>query len=384
MMASTSKPTSSSPYPSSSSNIDQTTAKRLLKEGATLVVEGMPIGCEFGIDMNVYKVGEKFHGVKMIPVGLHLIYYSAVSKEQQVAPRSGFCHFFKRGEVMCKMWDEAEEDLVEIDDDQTHAGRSKIESEVLGGALDGYLGAYQYDNYTCWVGLTDHITHSLLSRIMPKCGKLRAATEFIPRPFNSSATNKYDESSIDSDGLPNLKVNPDSAINFNQIPKPALYPEGSTPAEISRHSMDLTFSLEHMMKQYEDHHEILGELQFAFVAFLVGQNYDAFEYWKLLMKTLCSCDEALSKYPKMYLNFIRVLHFQLQEVPPDLFVDIVENNNMLVGNLRRFFSNIDQSSSGVDEELKNRAKKFKRNLTKKYKWDFSSEQDDETPVVVKL
>ncbi len=30
--------------------------------------------------------------------------------------------------------------------------------------------------------------------------------------------------------------------------------------------------------------EVLGELQFAFLCFLVGQNYDCFEQWKLIGK----------------------------------------------------------------------------------------------------
>jgi len=100
--------------------------------------------------------------------------------------------------------------------------------------------------------------------------------------------------------------------------------------------------------------EILGELQLAFVCFLVGQGeyfgekiikikinkkmyfdeltwnkfgfclniddislisiiskkhhffnlffvvYDAFEHWKSLVKVLCTCDEAVCKYPKLF------------------------------------------------------------------------------------
>ena len=46
-----------------------------------LVMLGMPPGTEFGIDTNTWNVGEKFKGVKMIPPGLHFIYFRLVSLE---------------------------------------------------------------------------------------------------------------------------------------------------------------------------------------------------------------------------------------------------------------------------------------------------------------
>lgn len=58
--------------------IDQDTAKRLLLEGATFIFLGVPIGMQFGIDMKSWSTGEKFKGVKMIPPGIHFVYYRYV------------------------------------------------------------------------------------------------------------------------------------------------------------------------------------------------------------------------------------------------------------------------------------------------------------------
>ena len=55
--------------------MDQDVAKKLFFEGATLLVLDMPIGSEFGIDYNAWKTGEMFRGVKMIPHGLHFVYF---------------------------------------------------------------------------------------------------------------------------------------------------------------------------------------------------------------------------------------------------------------------------------------------------------------------
>lgn len=50
-------------------------AKVLFDEGGTLVFLNVPEGTEFGIDYNSWTVGPNFRGIKMIPPGVHFIYY---------------------------------------------------------------------------------------------------------------------------------------------------------------------------------------------------------------------------------------------------------------------------------------------------------------------
>jgi A1 cistron-splicing factor AAR2 len=59
----------------SSVEIDQETAKRMLIEGGTLVFLNVPKGTEFGIDLQAWNTDENFKGIKMIPPGLHYIFY---------------------------------------------------------------------------------------------------------------------------------------------------------------------------------------------------------------------------------------------------------------------------------------------------------------------
>jgi len=59
----------------SSLDIDQDLARRLLLEGATLIFLDVPRGTEFGVDLKSWNTGKKFKGVKMIPPGLHYVYY---------------------------------------------------------------------------------------------------------------------------------------------------------------------------------------------------------------------------------------------------------------------------------------------------------------------
>lgn len=114
--------------------MDQETAKKLFEQGAVLIFLDVPIGTEFGIDFCSWNTGEKFMGIKMIPPGIHFIYYrfythifflhfdftvsyllsfSAVSKEGSTAPRTGLFRMFKKQEILVWKWDAAAEDIVE-------------------------------------------------------------------------------------------------------------------------------------------------------------------------------------------------------------------------------------------------------------------------------
>lgn len=79
---------------------------------------------------------------------------------------------------------------------------------------------------------------------------------------------------------------------------------------------------------------LLGELQFAFVCFLLGNVYEGFEHWKSLLTLLCRSEETMRKRKELYLGLIAVLYHQLGEVPPDFFVDIVSQNNFLTSTLQ--------------------------------------------------
>ena len=55
--------------------MDQSTAQHLFDAGAMLVLLDVPPGTEIGIDMHSWQTGEKFKGIKMIPPGIHFIYF---------------------------------------------------------------------------------------------------------------------------------------------------------------------------------------------------------------------------------------------------------------------------------------------------------------------
>ena len=105
--------------------MDQDVAKRLFSDGGLLFCLDVPQRTEFGIDLNSWTVGPKFKGVKMIPPGLHFVFYSAVSKGGETAPRTGFFCFVKRKEIVVKKWDSQTEEIVEGDGSEENTERMR-------------------------------------------------------------------------------------------------------------------------------------------------------------------------------------------------------------------------------------------------------------------
>ncbi|CAI8012816.1 Protein AAR2 homolog [Geodia barretti] len=417
-------------------------ARRLFAEGAVLVLLDVPQRTEFGIDYNSWSVGPKFKGVKMIPPGLHFVYYCAVSKQGDAAPRTGFFHFFKRQEVLVMKWDHKTEDLTDegISTEMVERIRAGLKD------LDQGLGPYPYDTLKKWVSLSNHISQDLVTRIQPLSGKVTSVSQIVQETSavgsgegereggrerevtgeregggereesgggEREVTGEMEgggekeegeregrgygggrfagvgdfEPSVDSTSqkrrtdLPLFKSKPETALRFSEVPRQR-HPVGASPSEISHHCMDLSYTLQSLMTSNHTHYrDLLGELQLAFLCFFLAHVYDAFEHWKELVRLLCMSESALSDQTELFTNFITVLHFQLKEIPDDFFVDIVSRSNFLTTTLQVFFACLEQGSS-LDSRLVKKGLQFRDNLTKQYNWDFSSEPDEYAPTIV--
>ena len=357
--------------------MDQSRAKTLFKEGAFLIVLDVPEGTEFGIDWNSWTTGPKFKGVKMIPPGIHFVFYSAVSKfDGAPAPRTSFFHTFKSQEIVVKRWHAKDEELV--DESKTTDEIKVIKANLQD--LDKNLAPYPYDTLKKWVSMSNNISIDIIKKCSPENGVIHSVLELMPekqRKNDSPSSSQV----VDKDGLPCMTANPRSVIRFTKVPD-KWYPVDATPREISKHSMDSSYILGQLLQTYQQPLDVLGELQFAFVCFILGQVFDAFESWKKLVRVLCSCESSLQDNIELFKALIGVMYHQITEIPQDFFVDIVTSNNFLVTTLTILFSSIEQSC--FDQQLQDRAKQFRKYLTKKFKWKFNAVPDDWAPVVVEI
>nr|XP_006813095.1 PREDICTED: LOW QUALITY PROTEIN: protein AAR2 homolog [Saccoglossus kowalevskii] len=352
-------------------SMDPKTARKLFDEGAMLVFLDVPAGTEFGIDYNSWTVGTRFRGVKMIPPGLHFIYYSAISQgSTNVGMRTGFFHYFKQREILVKKWDVRLEDISDYQPTEDEIKQYKCNRREL----DSFMGPYPYHSLKQWVSLSTFVSETLMNSLIPDNGKIQSVTELIGDKESRTTEQRAEiRASLPEDAtveqqMPQMHVNPETKIKFTEIP--TKHPTNANPEQLTKYNMDSTYSLQTLIEsQYEANKlDLLGEMQFAFICFLLGQVYDAFEHWKSLVHLLCSAQEAISTHSDLYNSFITVLYFQLGEIPKDFFIDIVSSNNFLTTCLTEFFQNLEDSSA--HEELKSRGRKFKKSLTRKFKWDF--------------
>ncbi|GFS07362.1 protein AAR2 homolog [Elysia marginata] len=375
--------------------MDQSNAQKLFEQGAMFVLHDFPEKSEFGIDYMSWDTGPNFKGLKMIPAGIHFIYFSSVSSEGQRGPRSGFFYNFTPQEVVVRHWDAQAEDIK-----PTRLSDGEMERYVSNKQdLDKFLGPYPYDKYKQWISLSKHISPELVDLLQPDCKTIYSVPQFesaasttqsrraaaqaratqTSKDNQTSHTSQDDETKI-SQSLPELVSVESSKIKYSEIPKKK-YPPGATPSEISKYNMDSSYALDVLLERFnKDFDKLLGEIQFAFLCFLIGQDFDSFEQWKKLVHLVCTSGEALKLYSEAYLSFISVLHFQIKEVPSDFFVDIVTSDNFLTSTLYELFQNI--ASQNVDKKLQKKSKDFEKHLTEKFKWDFSAEPDEYAPVVV--
>ncbi|RUS22037.1 hypothetical protein BC937DRAFT_90589 [Endogone sp. FLAS-F59071] len=350
--------------------MDQETANALFARGAVLLFFDAPAKLEFGIDCSAWTIGPLFKGIKMIPPGLHFVYYSTTSKEGTSGLRMGFFKFFESQEIVVKKWDLEIEDLrdgSELDPDQVERYKLNIRS------FDPNLGAYPLHPptiYQKWQRLTDKITPLLLSRVLPQGGRV----SHLP-----------DRGGEDTDR--------EEGVAFAAFDLRKSFPPGAAGVEVTRWSLDKSWLLGKMMDGVwgSDPKNALGELQLAFACLLFAQNFSGLEAWKRTVGLLCGCKEALVERTELFVEFTNVLQTQLEECPPDFFHDILSENNFLTHELKTFSRNIPRTTP----RLRARFESLRMFVKRRFDWDIggearAEEEDEEdedgeyAPVVVEM
>lgn len=155
------------------------------------------------------------------------------------------------------------------------------------------------------------------------------------------------------------------------------------------------------MKEYKgDEDLLLAELQFAFVAFLMGQSLEAFLQWKAFVNLLFGCIEApLHTRSHLFTKFIKVLYYQLKYAfhketkdtnngPMTLLDDSFLSADSFLQHLCKEFFSLVLEAPFVDGDLLYWTRKLKELLEESLGWVFQQnmgdyEEDDEfAPVVV--
>ncbi|KAK3236456.1 hypothetical protein CYMTET_50086 [Cymbomonas tetramitiformis] len=382
-------------------------ASQRLSNGAFMLCMGVPAAVEFGCDTAVWEVGPNFKGLKMIPPGIHLAIYGAGH-----GTRYGEYINVKPGDVLIRVWDPKQEEFA--------AGSGLTEDEAeryVAGVhrqdFDGQMGPYPPSVEKAWADISNYITTEILARCGISPGvRIAAGDPEAVEPGEDTGAGKGDLQTRFPDSARVCRFTP--LWPEGRTRERGRRPEGKTAAEITEYNMDASKRLSEIVAQKcgGDWKLLVGELQVAFVLFLMLHSYSALLNWKELVHLVCFAESALTEVPELFSKFIVILQSQLQLVPQDFFVDELASDNFLRPCLSRLMSGIklaaeapifaaattdleDASSapappaSGARRHedaagLLKQVKKLRKFLLKRFDLDLEedAEVDEDTPVVV--
>lgn len=101
-----------------------------------------------------------------------------------------------------------------------------------------------------------------------------------------------------------------------------------------------------------------------------------------MLNLICRVDSGLQKHENFFLEFTKILQHQVDQVPEDLFVDIIDSDNLVRHLLDIYFQNVQSKPEGELVDLKLQVSLLKRHVENKFNWRFELELDDELPVIV--
>ncbi|KAK7276275.1 hypothetical protein RIF29_17413 [Crotalaria pallida] len=381
--------------------MDSETALELVKHGVTLLLLDVPQYTLVGVDTQVFSVGPAFKGIKMIPPGTHFVYYSSSTRDgKEFSPIIGFFIDVGPSQVIVRKWDQQEERLVRVSEEE----EERYSQAVKNLEFDRQLGPYNLSHYEEWKQLSNYITKSIIERLEPIGGEI--SVEYEERTVTNIPKTPSEKALEDQPKVDN------SAASFGKTQRKGCYYtsiprvvkcKGISGQELTSLNLDKTQLLETLLtKDYGGSENLLlGELQFAFVAFLMGQSLQAFFQWKSLVSLLFGCTEApFHTRTQLFTKFIKVIYYQLKyglqkdrtnETGPALLDNSWLSADSFLHHLCKDFFSLVQDGSVVDGDLLSWTRKFKELLESNLGWEFQQssgvdgmyfdENDEFAPVV---
>ncbi|XVF81878.1 hypothetical protein PTKIN_Ptkin15bG0191100 [Pterospermum kingtungense] len=384
--------------------MDAEKALELVKSGATLLLLDVPQYTLIGIDTQVFSAGPAFKGIKMIPPGVHFVFYSSSTRDgKEFSPIIGFFIDAGHSQVVVHMWDKQEERLLKVSEEE----EERYSQAVRNLEFDKHLGPYDLNQYADWKRLSNYITKSTIERLEPIGGEITVTYESGMKSTHKSAMERaLDEHLMNSKFSTPAEKPPKRGCYYTPIPR-VIKRKGIESEQLTSLNLDKAKLLETLLaKDYGGSEDsLLGELQFAFVAFLMGQSLEAFMQWKSLVSLLFGCIEApFRTRSHLFTKFIKVIYYQLKyglqkdrsdaEAGASALDDSWFSSDSFLHHLCKDFFSLVQDASVVDGDLLSWTRKLKELIENSLGWEFQQksavdgiyfeENDEYAPVVEML
>lgn len=240
----------------------------------------------------------------MILVGLS---GSSVSKENEFSPRTILPLYLQSKEVCVLEWDPKEEQLFQVEKvDYDKAKRYKLGAAQF--QFDKQTAFYPFETIGKWMNMTSYISQALYKRV----------TEITDHMFI------LDEES-------DHKFNYTSTVNISALIDPKRFAsQHKTPSQITQLYLDSSDELNQFADRLRPSEKspyiaIIGEYQFAFIMFHIGQDYESLLQWKNILFLFSHAYTLLTEsrdisVTSFFDHIMKTTYLQLSELEEDFFL----------------------------------------------------------------
>ena len=344
-----------------------------------LLLLNSPKKMQFGIDLSQWVIGEKFMGIKLIPLGIHYISFSL--SEENNAFKQGFFIEIESGKNKSKNiireWSKKYQTFIRLNEESTKNYSIGIDNLDF----DQYLGNYPYEQISNWKDLTSFLNIDIINRLQKNIN-VTMCPELIEEKNDDDINNNdinidniNDENNINN-------INEDNKINENTNKEFKKYNQLISYEDIEFtefylnqpeyiNSLDKSKLLVKILLGFKKTEEFLGEFQYTFILFLIGEVYEALKQWKDIFILISSSEESVKNYEKFFCNFIEVIYNQLRLFPDDLMHDVILDNNFL----KRYLTNFLLFDLKDKKSFTKRQKLLKNFVEEKFGYKILSEEE---------
>jgi A1 cistron-splicing factor AAR2 len=344
--------------------------ERRMNSGVLLLLNS-PKFMQFGIDNNIFSLGEKFMGVKLIPNGSHFITFSL--KEENYMVKQGFFIYVNSlgknedCKIHIRKWEPLLSEFITLKPEEYknfQIGCQNLE-------FDQYLGNYPDESLASWCDLSKFISPEILEKLEPINRKyITTSKEYA----GELSMNDYD-----------IKGN----IYFTEIPQNSKHKliyskvKEKAPEEIYKTCTDKSEICKEIIynKYATIKNDLLGELQYSFITFFFGEIYESFEQWRSIFILITQCEslliqnECIKEYSKFFCDFIEIIYNQFRIFENDFFSNELTGNNFIKRYLDNFILFIKENKNQIDQGVYKRCLLFEKFLKEFFNYEIKCEED---------
>ena len=317
----------------------------------TLLLLNSPKKMQFGIDLSQWVIGDKFMGIKLIPIGVHYISFS-LSEENNAFKQGFFIEIEdnkKKSKNIIREWSPKYETFIKLNDEMDKNYSIGLDNLDF----DQFLGNYPYEQIQNWTDLSKFLNTSVINR-------LQKNIDMTMRPEIKEDKNNEQE----NENKNNMQIMSYDNIEFTEFYL-------NQPEYIN--SLDKSALLEKILSRFKSPNEFLGEFQYTFILFLIGEVYEALKQWKDIFILITSSEDLINKknFEKFFCDFIEIIYNQLRLFPDDLMHDVILDNNFL----KRYLTNFLLFEKKEMKNFSKRQKLLKAFVEEKFGYKIKSEEE---------